>query len=115
MSWGYGSERMWSAEPISPHGSVFRGRAGVVVEFAPNQFMSWRMRGSFGTVEVDQDVEEVNSFAAAAPLMYIPRFTVIKFDMEGYLDSSDDHAPRPDWATEPTDELEGRRAIGGRP
>lgn len=111
MSWGYGGERMWSAEPISPHGSMFRGRAGVVVEFAPNQFMSWQMTGSFGTVEMERD--ETDLFASDRVVRTLG-LTVVRFSMEGMLVANERHAPRPDWATEPAGEIEGRRAIGGR-
>jgi hypothetical protein len=116
MSWGHGEEhwrRDGSGRLIGqpPPPGMFRGRAGVLVEVAPNQFVSWQMHGSFGQVETEREVEEIQ----LAPLdrFYAPGLTVVRFQMEGILGALDDHAPRPDWA-EPAGEIESRRALEGR-
>lgn len=86
----------------------------MVVEIAPNRFMSWRMRGSEGEVETETDYEDINVMDRIEPLMRIPTLTVVRFELSGFLDAAEDRAPRPDWATETAGELTARREIGRR-
>ncbi len=119
MSWGHGEEH-WQRDESGrligqpPPQGMFRGRAGVVVEMAPNQFVSWRMRGSFGNVETEREDHAVYSGVQMEPLFFVPGLTVVRFEMEGHLDDYEEAAPRPRWATEPAGEIEARRALDGR-
>jgi hypothetical protein len=112
VSWGHGEEHYRRGDPFTP-GGMFRGRAGVVVEVAPNQFMSWKMRGTYGSVDVEQELDEIHTWESVM-LLHVPTFSVVTFELSGYLDAREDQAPRPDWATEPAGELEARRALEGR-
>lgn len=95
-----------------PGGAMFRGRAGVVIEVAPNHFASWRLRGAFGRVDMEQEFDEAGfSFE---PLIRVPTLTEVRFDLSGYLDWYDDRADRPAWAAATAGEIEPARAIEGR-
>lgn len=96
----------------NPGGAMFRGRAGVVIEVAPNHFASWRIRGALGRVEMEQGFDEAGfSFE---PLIRVPTLTEVRFELTGYLDWHDERADRPDWATATAGEIESTRAIEGR-
>lgn len=114
VTWGHGEEHYRPGDPYRQPPHMFRGRAGVVVEVAPNRFVSWRMRETFGAVETEQDFEEIHSAMHIYPVYRAPTLAVVRFELEGYLDAAEEQAPRPDWATETAGEIEARRALEGR-
>lgn len=93
-------------------GTAFRGRAGVVIEFAPNQFASYVMNGTWGEVEIEREVNTVHDTWEHA--IYIPGPTEVRMVLNGTLSSMEQEADRPAWARA-EHVLDHRRAIEGRP
>ena len=103
----------WGEPGFELGSSAFRGRAGVVIEVAPNQFVSYVMTGTHGTLEIESDTEAIYSTDYLNPVAYIPISRIIRMEIEGYLASQEDMADRPSWARA-EHEIEGRPMLKGR-
>lgn len=101
MSWGHGLG--------APGDAFFRGRAGVVIEMAPNQFCSYVMTGTFGEIEIQRDVETIHSWEILSPI-YVPMPAEVHMVLTGTLSSMEEAAQRPAWARA-EHELPWRREI----
>lgn len=93
--------------------SYFRGRAGVVIEVAPQRFVSYTMTATYGEIDVTTETEDIRSRESLAPI-HMPTSREVHMVLTGQLGTMDDRAERPAWATA-QGEIEARRAIGGRP
>jgi len=86
----------------------FRGRIGVVIEIAPEFFVSYRLRGAEAMVEMEWEPMDVTPWDVLAPTRVGP--ASVRMELAGYLDSHERQAPRPEWATEDP-QIEARRDL----
>jgi hypothetical protein len=107
MSWGMGEQRAGR-----PGDAFFRGRAGVVLEVAPNRFCSYVMIGTHGEITIEQDFDD-----RIAPLdvlsLYRPTVREVHMVLRGTLSSQEEQAEQPAWARS-EHVLTGRRELEGR-
>jgi hypothetical protein len=89
----------------------FRGRAGVLLEFAPNKFAQYVMRTHECEISIDQEVETIWD-GPLSPIR-IPTSRQIRMVLEGTLTSLDEMRERPAWATAQP-EIEARRELEQR-
>lgn len=105
-------QRRWV--PPGMGGSPFRGRAGLVIEVAPRQFMRYVLRGVTGDMEITTDYEDVRHGEYLAPIRSVPISRLVVVNLQGHLSGMEEEADRPTWVTDVAGELEARRALEGR-
>ena len=112
------SPKRYTPPPIGEVG--FIGRAGLVVEVAPNQFYEFILEirhgdpGSTCEITLESTLgDPVCVGEYLEPIRYIgPRTTYADIHLRGRVISKEEAAQRPSWATGPQSEIEARREIG---
>lgn len=105
MSDQYDSRATWG-EP-GMFDSAFRGRAGGVIEIAPNRYVQYVLLGTHGEIDIRSESEEVSDWGMS---IRMPTTREVHMVLTGTL-SSKEEAERPAWATA-QQEISGRREIG---
>lgn len=91
--------------------AYFRGRVGVIIEIAPNQFAQYVINDSEASIVIERDSIQHDWSGPLGPVMFGP--TYVTMNLTGVLASNERTEP-PVWA-ERTAEIEARPAIEGQP
>jgi hypothetical protein len=104
MSWGMGEQRAGG-----PWNAFFRGRAGVVLEMAPNMFCSYVMTATHGSMDIGHDYHD-SVFDILT--LHRPSSLEVHMVLNGTLSILEEQAERPAWARA-EHVLTGRRELEG--